>query len=732
MKSLIRAHAPGLLVWLAFLVLNLTYNLSTPVFEAPDELEHFEYVRHVILTGTLPDLRGGLGAWAQEGTQPPLYYVTAAGFLRLLGVQVPDDPIPVNPHAAIGLPDSAGNKNRVVHSLDERFPFQGLARVVHLTRLTSLLWGSVGLFGCYALAAQLTGRKDVAALSMAWVAFLPQFAFITAAVSNDAVVMGTVSCLLAAAWWVTTQPPMGRRGALLGVLAGMAALSKLNGLLAAAWVGFFIAARWLRQGDRKGALWATGAYALVATAVGGWWYARNLWLYGDWSGIQPMLDVIGRYKTPLTAMEVLGQAGSVWRSFWGVFGWFNVEMPEPVYYVLTAVSSLIALGLVARLRRGPGSGTWWEPLWLIGWIVVIGLGLANWMRLTPAAQGRLIFPALPALAALGAWALGSWPRPWRRLLGGGLALLLLATSLVAPFSWIRPAYAAPPLMESLPSDAEPTEIRYGDAVRLIGVAVDRKAAFPGEAIQVTLYWRTEAALLENYSVFVHVVGGDGLIIAQDDSYPAQGAWATSLWPVGSIVPDTHVIRLPVTTFAPEQVELHVGVYHLSTGERLRTDPPADRDSVPVASVQIRSRPGEVPNPVCVAFGGDLTLIGYEMEKRVLPARDAIRMDLYWRVDRIPERTYTTFAQVVSVEDDTIWGQRDTQPQPQDGEWRVGQIIKDHKEFQVDARTPPGIYRLLVGMYDAYSLDLIEPVPVPGCVAENPVMLTRVRVMPRVR
>jgi hypothetical protein len=189
--------------------------------------------------------------------------------------------------------------------------------------------------------------------------------------------------------------------------------------------------------------------------------------------------------------------------------------------------------------------------------------------------------------------------------------------------------------------------------------------------------------------------------------------------------------MPVTTYAPDEVVLHVGLYRFQTGERLSSSPPAAEDSVPIMTAMIEPRPGVLPNATCVNFGNQLILVGYELEKRVLPARDAIRMALYWRADRPPDRPYTSFAQVVG-ENDRIWGQRDTQPVPESGRWEPGQIVRDHKEFQVSQDTPPGLYELRIGVYDSRTHELLETVPGPGCITMDPVTLTRVRVLPRVR
>ena len=67
------------LIMFAFLVLGTIYILSTPVFEASDEIFHYPVVKYIADGRGLPvqDAKAE-AAWEQEGSQPPLYYILAA------------------------------------------------------------------------------------------------------------------------------------------------------------------------------------------------------------------------------------------------------------------------------------------------------------------------------------------------------------------------------------------------------------------------------------------------------------------------------------------------------------------------------------------------------------------------------------------------------------------------------------------------------------------------------
>ena len=60
----------------------------------------------------------------------------------------------------------------------------------------------------------------------------------------------------------------------------------------------------------------------------------------------------------------------------------------------------------------------------------------------------------------------------------------------------------------------------------------------GLPAQVELTWQPQAAIQGDYTVFVQVLDGADNILAQVDSQPQGGAWPTSTWRAGDVIPDT--------------------------------------------------------------------------------------------------------------------------------------------------------------------------------------------------
>ena len=83
-------------------------------------------------------------------------------------------------------------------------------------------------------------------------------------------------------------------------------------------------------------------------------------------------------------------------------------------------------------------------------------------------------------------------------------------------------------------------VRFGDFGRLTGYQVSSAEVTTGEPLIVTLYWEgLEGTSPVDYTVFTHLLTPDGLLIAQHDGPPANGAAPTSDWEAGQTIQDVH-------------------------------------------------------------------------------------------------------------------------------------------------------------------------------------------------
>lgn len=747
----------------AFALLAGLYSLATPLYEASDELWHYPLVRHLAQGGSLPvQDPAAPAAWRQEGSQPPLYYALAASLTRWVPQDDLEVLLPRNPHADIGNPNPDGNVNMAVHWPDERARWRGAALALRLTRGFSVLLGALTVLLAYALGLEaLPRRPDLALAGAAIVALTPMFLFISGSVNNDNLL---VTLSTAALWWLLRllrlsqpegQAPDARRPALwrwgvLGLLIGLAALSKTSGLALFVPAGLGLA--WLSWQRRDVRLLLTGGLCLggTALAVAGWWYWRNWRLYGDPLGLNMFVAIVGgRYPQP-TLRQLLGEWQGFVMAYWGFFGGLNVAAPKWFYRLLNALALAGLAGLLGGLARRlwqrqiPDADTRFRLALLALWPLVVGAALVRWTMMTIASQGRLIFPAIAALSWLLALGLSEWlpllaglaRRPLsRRLAAAPLAVtlaLMAALALYAPLGVIAPAYARPRLLGEAELAAIPHRLdeSFDDKVALLGYDLAADAVVPGGTLNVTLYWRALAPMSESYSVFVHLLAENEIIIAQRNVYPGKGTFPTSQWRPGDAFADTYRLEVLPTALAPTSAQLEVGLYHHETGERLPLHG-GQGDAVRLGDLQVRAKSSGVPNPLKINLEDQVALVGYDLDRTAARAGETLHLTLYWQALAEMDKDYTVFAQVLGA-DHRLWAQRDAWPQ--DGaaptsHWQRGQVIVDRHELVLDPEMPVGVNQLQVGIYLIETMRRLNVLGPGGHVRDNRVLLNPVRVVP---
>ncbi len=441
----------------------------------------------------------------------------------------------------------------------------------------------------------------------------------------------------------------------------------------------------------------------VALAVCGWWYLRNWRLYGDPTGLAAMLPLVGHREMGFGLTDFLRtEARLVWMSYWAVFGWFNLAAPGWVYrlYTLLALLGVLGLGLfiaraVRRRRRGDLAGVGYLALW----VLTVAVGLVRWTLTTGGSQGRLLYPAVGAhavLLALG-WAQLA-PARARRWLFPALGGVLLALALWMPFGVIRPAYARPAPLTAAEVQAlvpQPTDIRFGESIRLLGYGVDREEVRPGETFRVTLCWRAEGPVAEDYFVSLSLLTADGLTAARKVTHPGLGTFPTSLWPPGVAFCDRYPLTVRDTVPTAATGVLAVGLTTFT--ERLPVYNNKGRrsgDTFKFAGPRI-AVPDSGP-ALDYRWGQEVALVGYRLERAVLAPGDELEVTLYWRTLRECPHCVATVQVLRGV--DKI-GQSDVPLMP----GNPGEIRTDARRIPLWEGAPPGIYEVKVAVYDAATM-----------------------------
>ncbi len=83
----------------------------------------------------------------------------------------------------------------------------------------------------------------------------------------------------------------------------------------------------------------------------------------------------------------------------------------------------------------------------------------------------------------------------------------------------------------------------------------------GTQLRVSLYWEALETIVENRAVSVRVVDGNGALVAQHDSWPANGMRPTATWQPGQQLRDMHDLVLPNTAVA---LSLELLIYDATT------------------------------------------------------------------------------------------------------------------------------------------------------------------------
>ena len=405
-------NLPPLLLLAAFLLVGLLYMWATPVLEASDEPRHFAFAEFISRHWSLPvQVPGEVPPWNQAGSQPPLYYILVAALVAPVDTSDLPKLMQPNPHAIQGDPSAVNNKNRFLH--DTAGPdLSGAALAVYIARLFSLLLACVSISAVWLAArelALLTGQnpRRLALLAAGLVAFNPQFLFNSASVNNDNLITLLGSLVI---WQMLSLLRNGlspRRSLLLALLLALASISKLSGLLLYFPVG--LAALWLSQRSRK---WRELArLALLAgicwPIIAGPWYARNLTLYGEFTGSQTMLDIFGRRPAPSLETLLTDEFRGLRHSYWGIFGGFNISTPATFYMAMDVVTLAGVSGLLLWMWQRRNMPEALILVFLTTLCIALFAGaLITWTLQTAASTGRLLFPVSAASGTLLALGLG--------------------------------------------------------------------------------------------------------------------------------------------------------------------------------------------------------------------------------------------------------------------------------------------------------------------------------------
>jgi 4-amino-4-deoxy-L-arabinose transferase-like glycosyltransferase len=105
--------------------------------------------------------------------------------------------------------------------------------------------------------------------------------------------------------------------------------------------------------------------------------------------------------------------------------------------------------------------------------------------------------------------------------------------------------------------SHPLDLTWGNTIHLRGFDLGAVEGAPGDTLPLTLYWQGDGSTDISYTIFVHLVGPDGLPHGQLDYLPGGGSAPTTSWAPSQVIVDE--LALPVA------VDAVSGTYHIVVG-----------------------------------------------------------------------------------------------------------------------------------------------------------------------
>ena len=714
MLKKMRSNKGIVFILAAFVVLGLAYSVVNPLHEATDELRHYRFVRVIATTGKLPIQ--GQEPCRSQSHHPPLFYAMGAAVTFWVDtdsdvcLNSPENPFWNYRYWEVGV----DNKNQYLHGASEAFPWYGDALAAHLVRGLNVFIGLGVVWLTWAIAHVIwPARRGVALGAASLVAFNPMFLYMAGAINNDVIAAFSGAAVLYGSVRLLRSPEglTWKWGLVLGGLYGLALMSKFN--LAAVLLIIEVTLTWTAWKQNQWRQWVVvnGLIVGEATAVAGWWFVRNLSLYGEPTGFVEVTQLWGVRDPRESFGLALSELPYAWTTLWGRFGFGQIPLPQVIYDGLLWLTTAGLVGTIIGFWRDREKRFFVFLLTLN--VILFFAVLFNYMLVSPAGpNGRFFFPALAALGVLLAYGLGQLveiikqrvPQKLVRPLPAVFSAGMLGLALVALFGYLAPAYARPPEIGEDATVPNPVNASFDALATLLGYEVSETAVQPGGYLDLSLYWQVNGQPPGDYYLFVHLIDETGTLIAQRDTHPGVGRFPTSQWQAGDRFVDTIRLHIPETVYAPASADLSIGLYAPGSFRLGITgaDGAGLGDALTLTPIQIAPNEGAYPNPQDQNFNNELRLLGFEYDQRTAEAGDFLAVTLFWEaLQNVPTdyivqvRLLDNNGEILAAADNRpLGGNRPTNT------WLAGELFEDTYRLLIEEQFPPGIYPIDIALLDA--------------------------------
>ena len=692
-----------------------------PIFEPPDELQHYQLVRYILDNRRLPSHESKPISLTQEWFnqtpsgihRPPLYYVL--GSLLVAGIKDPQE-IPPRNHFWDHNSKQANrdNKQQYLYNESQAFPYRGTALVVHTLRIWSVVLALGTVTTMWLLAIELWPSHPTKVATMLAIGVMnPMFLYISGSINNDNLIIlcGTLCIWLSVralrdnfAWNTTI---------LIGLVWGCALLAKLNGtLLAVPWI-ISLTCTAIRRGNIRLFLSRFATTFGIALALSAWWFIRHYLIHGKLF----TLPVMGTWaiRDQLGPAWIWHDIMYLWTNLWGRFGYGQVVLPQIVYW-FTLILFLISIGGAARkivttlLHRKVTETRW--PIWLVlaTTLLTYVLALAYYVTNNPTgANSRYIYPALASFATLFTYGLSSWETDQQPFTLRNIVVIMICLAIYSISIFLPWTYAKPRLLNVIGADAaidSAREVYWGDGIALASATLSSEIVYPREKVSLTACWHAENTMTTDYVFYAHLLDHKFKSFGQRDTFTGLGTYPTSQWQRGDMFCETYLIPVQKTFALPTIVEVVIGFYDYDSRQQLpaRTVDDISLPEVVVGTVKLipiqTVNNHEPQHRTDAHFEQGIVLNGYTWSVTEMHPGKSISVNAAWKSSGPLDSSFTIFAHLLDKNKQLI-AQDDGLPR--EGAypttfWGLNETIIDKRTFTIPEGTTPGPSHLLMGFY----------------------------------
>ncbi len=272
----------------------------------------------------------------------------------------------------------------------------------------------------------------------------------------------------------------------------------------------------------------------------------------------------------------------------------------------------------------------------------------------------------------------------------GAELLLRQVEVVDPQPPVKP--------EALPVQVS-TNASFGQLARLVGYSLGQGPFKAGQVLPLTLFWESLADAPGPLTIVLQLQDANGRPVFSFERPPLR---PSSEWQQRTLLRDPYDLPLPPT--------LPPGDYGLAVAAHTPEQTPLPvngSDFLLLTQVSTVDRPHnfEAPTPQIsleVNFSNQARLVGLDLPQTTLKAGDALPLTLYWQGLAPMQQSWSVFVHLLD-QAGNIKAQQDQLPGggqfPTTG-WLPQEYLADSYHLPIPADTPPGRYRLEIGLYDA--------------------------------